>query len=41
MPGDARLSLEPEFSGDAKAVAPVTTRTPPGAAIQQLQLFEE
>jgi len=38
MLGDARLALEPEFSGDAKAVTPVTTRTPPGAAIQQWTL---
>ncbi len=36
--GDARLPVEPEFSGDAKAVTPVTTRTPPGAAIQQWTL---
>jgi len=34
MLGEARLSLEPEFSGDAKAATPVTTRTPPGAALQ-------
>ena len=34
MLGDARLALEPEFSGDAKAATPVMTRTPPGAAIQ-------
>jgi hydrogenase/urease accessory protein HupE len=38
MLGEGRLSLEPEFSGDAKAVTPVTTRTPPGAAIQQWTL---
>ncbi|HWW01944.1 MAG TPA: HupE/UreJ family protein [Candidatus Acidoferrum sp.] len=38
MLGDARLSLEPEFSGDAKRSTPVTTRTPPGAAIQQWTL---
>ena len=38
MLGDARLALEPEFSGDAKAITPVTTRTPPGAAIQQWTL---
>jgi hydrogenase/urease accessory protein HupE len=35
MLGDARLALEPAFSGDAKALTPVTTRTPPGAAVQQ------
>jgi hydrogenase/urease accessory protein HupE len=34
MLGDARLALAPEFSGDATAVTPVTTRTPPGAALQ-------
>jgi hydrogenase/urease accessory protein HupE len=38
MLGTARLALEPEFSGDSKAVTPVTTRTPPGAAIQQWTL---
>ena len=38
MLGDARLALEPEFSGDAKAVTPVTTRTPPGAAVQEWML---
>ena len=38
MLGDARLPVEPEFSGDVKVVAPVTTRTPPGAAIQQWTL---
>ena len=38
MLGDARLALEPEFSGDAKAITPVTTRAPPGAAIQQWTL---
>jgi hydrogenase/urease accessory protein HupE len=38
MLGDARLSLEPEFSGDAKAATAVTTRNPPGAAIQQWTL---
>jgi hydrogenase/urease accessory protein HupE len=36
--GDARLSLEPEFSGEAKAATPVTTRNPPGAAIQEWTL---
>ena len=36
--GDARLPVEPEFSGDAKAATPVTTRTPPGAAIEQWTL---
>jgi HupE / UreJ protein len=34
MVADARLSLAPEFSGDAKPATPVTTRTPPGAAVQ-------
>ena len=34
MLGEGRLSLEPEFSGDAKAVTPVTTSMPPGAAVQ-------
>lgn len=34
MVGDARLALEPEFSGDAKPATPVTTRTPGGAAVQ-------
>jgi hydrogenase/urease accessory protein HupE len=38
MLGDTRLSLEPEFSGDAKAATPVTMRNPPGAAIQQWTL---
>ena len=38
MLGTARLPAEPEFSGDTKAVTPVTTRTPPGAAIQQWTL---
>ena len=38
MLGDARLALEPEFSGDAKAITPVTTRSPLGAAIQQWTL---
>ena len=38
MLGDARLALEPEFSGDARAITPVTMRTPPGAAIQQWTL---
>ena len=39
MLGDARLALEPEFSGDAKAMTPVTARTPPGAAIQEWTLY--
>ena len=34
MLGNLRLSLAPEFSGDAKPLTPVTTRTPPGAAMQ-------
>ncbi len=38
MSGDARLALEPEFSGDAQAVTPLTTSTPPGAAIQEWTL---
>ena len=38
MLGEGRLSLEPEFSGDAQAVTPVTTSTPPGAAIQKWTL---
>ena len=38
MLGDARLPVEPVFSGDAKAATPVTTRTPPGAAIEQWTL---
>ena len=38
MLGTARLALEPEFSGDSKVVTPVTTRTPPGAAVQQWTL---
>jgi len=38
MLGAARLALEPEFSGDSNTVTPVTTRTRPGAAIQQWTL---
>ncbi len=38
MRGDGKLALEPEFSGDAKAITPVTTRSPAGAAIQQWTL---
>ncbi len=38
MLGTARLALEPEFSGDSEVVTPVTTRTPPGAAVQQWTL---
>jgi hydrogenase/urease accessory protein HupE len=34
MQGDGRLALEPEFSGDAKAITSVATRTQPGAAVQ-------
>src|SRR6476620_149934 len=34
MLGDARLALEPEFSGDVKASTPMTTRKVPGAAVQ-------
>ena len=36
--GEAHLSLEPEFSGNAIAVSPVMTRTPPGAAIEEWTL---
>ena len=35
MLGDGKLALEPEFSGDAKAITPITTRSPLGASIQQ------
>jgi HupE/UreJ protein len=35
MLGDARLALAPEFSGDVTAATPVTTHTPPGAAVQE------
>jgi hydrogenase/urease accessory protein HupE len=38
MLGDARLALEPEFSGVATPTTPVMTRTPPGAAVQQWTL---
>ncbi len=38
MLGTARLPVQPEFAGDSKAVTPVTTRTPPGAAIQEWTL---
>ena len=38
MLGDAKLALEPEFSGDAKAITPITTRSPLGASIQQWML---
>jgi hydrogenase/urease accessory protein HupE len=34
MMGDARLDLEPEFSGEAVPVSPVVTRTVPGNAIR-------
>ena len=34
MQGDARLALEPEFSGDTKRISEVVTRRPPGAAVQ-------
>jgi hypothetical protein len=34
MLGDARLALEPVFSGDVTALSPVITRKVPGAAIQ-------
>ncbi len=39
MRGDARLALEPEFSGESTALPPVTVRTLPGAAIQQWMLL--
>ncbi len=39
MLGDARLALEPVFSGEASKVTPVTTRTVPGAALQQWKLL--
>ena len=38
MLGDARLALEPEFSGDAKAVSPMMTSTPRAAAVQTWSL---
>lgn len=38
MVGDARLSLQPEFSGEAKPATPVATRTAPGAAVQTWRL---
>jgi len=38
MFGDGKLALEPEFSSDAKAITPVTTSLPVGAAIQQWTL---
>lgn len=38
MLGDARLALEPEFSGHAKAITPITTRSPVGASIQRWTL---
>ena len=38
MVGDVRLALEPEFSGDAVASSPVTTRTVAGSAIQTWSL---
>jgi hydrogenase/urease accessory protein HupE len=34
MLGEARLALDPEFSGDVAAIAPVVTHRPPGAAVQ-------
>ena len=34
MSGEARLSLTPEFSGDAAPTTPVATRRTPGAAVQ-------
>ena len=34
MLGEARLALEPEFSGDARMISPMVTLTPPGAAVQ-------
>jgi hydrogenase/urease accessory protein HupE len=41
MLGDARLALEPEFTGDVKPVTPMTTRTVPGAAVQTWTLRAE
>jgi hydrogenase/urease accessory protein HupE len=34
MLGDARLALDPEFSGAVEVIAPVVTHRPPGAAVQ-------
>lgn len=34
MRGDARLALEPQFSGEAAATSPAVTRVTPGAAVQ-------
>jgi hydrogenase/urease accessory protein HupE len=34
MVGDARLALDPEFSGDVHRVSPVVTQRPAGAAVQ-------
>lgn len=34
MVGNARLALSPEISGDTTMIAPIATRTPPGAAVQ-------
>ena len=34
MLGDMRLSLTPEFSGEAKAISEIVTRTPTSAAVQ-------
>jgi len=34
MVGDARLALEPEFSGTVEHTSPVVTHRPPGAAVQ-------
>ena len=34
MLGEARLALEPEFSGEVAVVSPVNAQTPPGAAVQ-------
>jgi len=38
MRGELRLAITPEFSGEATALTPVTTQTPPGAAIEQWTL---
>jgi hydrogenase/urease accessory protein HupE len=38
MVGEARLALEPEFSGEALPLSPVTTQTVAGNAIQTWQL---
>ena len=39
MRGDERLAVEPQFSGKENRIMPVTTRTPPGAAVQTWRLL--